>query len=1564
MTDTCLNIITQLTVELHKDDISKEKLGTGVLYTNRKLSGVVYVLTAKHCLLKLGEKGRVSLRIYNPGTSTYEYVTPVKQSILLHSEDDAGIIIINKRELASVVSDLPSVYVVDKNFGTEEAVSKGFPLATLDQTNENGESSLAMIRMTYLHEDTTENVFQLSTNDDYSEDTIVGMSGSGIFIEACEELYINGIFIRYTDEERGKVISAQRLISFNKLLEEEYKKKMSLSFLGHHGLGHKTLKNNVEDSVANLGPRYCQKVNVRTGTAKYFNCVAKTPAYFERLYRNIDSWLTEKSYRTRKDSNRIGQLESHLKAIRDDFTVALSNLDQRVDAIIDLSSLMKRVESLQNELEEVRHRFYSDYSSTKKDDNVRKELEIDEARLSEISQDLYSFTENFEDLKINLANNPYLIIKGEAGCGKSHLLGDVASKRIDDGLPTLLFLGTDFSEGTYETTITSKVGFVGTFREFLSSFNQIGTQVGSRALLMIDALNEGPQAVLWKDRLSGLIKSLKDYPAIGLVVSVRDTYFDDVIPDGVETDLGATVIEHKGFKGLEYEAVKQFCWAYELNLPNVPILTPEFCNPLFLKIICDTLEASGEKDFPKGFNGVSSLFNQYFKNLDKKFAEKKPEYKYRDVVSAAVKLLAFPIFEAKYNLLKIKDADSLLQQQFPSCHNLLADLIDNNLLLKTKYSFDEENIDSVVFSYQRISDFIIAREIVNKFQDWESFAENINTDKTLHSIFVDKHWSFKGILEAMAILIPERFAHEMTDVIRFIPEDEYERVYYTCLNTISEAQINSLCWRAIESIDKETIIQFLGSKYCHINPDDWYNKLVELSTIPNHSFNADYFHALMMGLTMPKRDSIFQFFFNDCAEYDNDRCANPLRRLIDWAWSEDVSVKADSESTRLAAIILCWLLSSTYIKHRDEATKALVNLLSEQVEVLIETLRQFENVDDMYIYERLYAVAYGVALRTSSRDGLMKLARYVYETIFKRNNPPKNILLRDYARNIVEYAKYKGVITAVDMKKVRPPYTSTLPTWPTDDEVNHFHIDYDAPDFKERKGSEQNLIWESVKGGLADFWDKLAKPTIEHFYPISISEEKEFDKALRLFKGNMKKLAINICERKAVLILNRQKGPRNASINDTIFEFVCNEAEKLMSEEQKKALYDIMIPFKVRELPLMQHHYGRFPTEGIRNWVVKRAYELGFDVNLHGAYDRFAKKWTFRNSDKRIDRIGKKYQWIAFYEIMGILADNYKYEDDYANEGSGGYELFHGTWQSFLRNINPSMIARVKSVESEEADDSRVAEEHEWYNEEQFDNWKYSGTNESWASMIKDLPDPVSLIQKLDDDGIEWLTLNNSRSWDEPKDIGKEKYEYKLLKHDVYLAADAILVKQQDKEKAIQSLDGRDLWDGVELPTDDWQYLVNREKYWSPAYKDVYRDRQGWTNSIDGLDVPYYYSYEQACGHIEDDQSGTINKYSIPCRLLFEGMGMEYDSHDGQYLDKDGNLVALTYGYNQILVKKEPLLRFLKQSELAILWIVRGEKRVYISGGKGCQCIYAPCGVYYLDNNNVPEGVLRTYKRV
>lgn len=213
----------------------------------------------------------------------------------------------------------------------------------------------------------------------------------------------------------------------------------------------------------------------------------------------------------------------------------------------------------------------------------------------------------------------------------------------------------------------------------------------------------------------------------------------------------------------------------------------------------------------------------------------------------------------------------------------------------------------------------------------------------------------------------------------------------------------------------------------------------------------------------------------------------------------------------------------------------------------------------------------------------------------------------------------------------------------------------------------------------------------------------------------------------------------------------------MLSKEQLEAIHSIMIPYKIKQMELSRSYFKRFPAEGVRNWLVKRAYELGYDSELHGQYDHMAKEWTFRHSDNRIDRVGKKYQWIAFHEVMGILADNFKYEDRYANNGQGGYEIFHGPWQAFLRNINPSMIYRATSDNSYSDDDQSRTKPAEWYDEESFDNWNYPDTDMEWASMTKDLPDPRSLIQKIDDNGTEWLTLNNSRSWDEPKCIGKEK---------------------------------------------------------------------------------------------------------------------------------------------------------------------------------------------------------------
>lgn len=94
MTVDSLDIITRITVELFKEGVPKQKLGTGVIYSNKLLSGQVYILTAKHCLSGICEGEKISLRFFSTKNGAYEYVTPSNQTIIRHPSEDAGIIIL------------------------------------------------------------------------------------------------------------------------------------------------------------------------------------------------------------------------------------------------------------------------------------------------------------------------------------------------------------------------------------------------------------------------------------------------------------------------------------------------------------------------------------------------------------------------------------------------------------------------------------------------------------------------------------------------------------------------------------------------------------------------------------------------------------------------------------------------------------------------------------------------------------------------------------------------------------------------------------------------------------------------------------------------------------------------------------------------------------------------------------------------------------------------------------------------------------------------------------------------------------------------------------------------------------------------------------------------------------------------------------------------------------------------------------------------------------------------------------------------------------------------------
>ncbi len=126
-------------------------------------------------------------------------------------------------------------------------------------------------------------------------------------------------------------------------------------------------------------------------------------------------------------------------------------------------------------------------------------MKSERGRLREIRRNNNDFIEAL-DSKVNfkVANNPYLIIKGEAGNGKSHLLGDIAKSRINNNLPTLLLLGQNFlsTKSIWENILT-ELNLTCSKEELLIELNGLGKQIGSRILILIDAINEGPGKSLW-----------------------------------------------------------------------------------------------------------------------------------------------------------------------------------------------------------------------------------------------------------------------------------------------------------------------------------------------------------------------------------------------------------------------------------------------------------------------------------------------------------------------------------------------------------------------------------------------------------------------------------------------------------------------------------------------------------------------------------------------------------------------------------------------------------------------------------------------------------------------------------------------------------------------------------------------------------------------------------------------------------------------------------------------------------------------------------------------------------
>ncbi|MBW8003415.1 MAG: hypothetical protein FVQ80_15615 [Planctomycetes bacterium] len=678
---------------------------------------------------------------------------------------------------------------------------------------------------------------------------------------------------------------------------------------------------------------------------------------------------------------------------------------------------------------------------------------------------------------------------------------------------------------------------------------------------------------------------------------------------------------------------------------------------------------------------------------------------------------------------------------------------------------------------------------------------------------------------------------------------------------------------------------------------------------------------------MAKRDSWWTIFLQE-SYYEG----YPIERIIEWALSPSDKSHISDEIIRLLAITLCWFLTSTNRAMRDRSTKALVNLLTPKIAVLREVVKTFRDVNDPYMAERVYAVAYGCALRSDDNENIKGLAQDVYNVVFKNGSPPPHILLRDYARGVIELVLHRRLDIRLLKKKIRPPYNSVWPDdIPSADDLKKY---VDLQEKTPRTENGISRVYSSLLGFIHDFGEYVvgsrlpwsSVPLCEGWKPSLMEKYKAFIASLterqRVLWEEFQRVRFAGIR---VLLPIGEKGPEPDMPSDE--EIVAAETDFLKSLRGKKrqAYDDIVVPYYGN---LTHQDDRRMSSELVLRFIFQRVIDMGYTNKRFGEFD--TGYHLHRREGARIERIGKKYQWIGYHEALARLSDNFYMMPDYIDVGPSIYD---GPWELSVRDIDPSHTLVSKSP-------SLYGKGHEisWLAPVEYD-WTSNPVSLEWRLGTDDFPDTKPLIIVHNPSGgIDYYALETHFEWEEPR-LPHEERDQKPDRR-IWYQLRSYLMKKEDSDDLFEWAKDKNIYGRWMPESVDLRQVYVGEYPWAASYiaqNTYYYGRDGWTDKAGHHTLPANVrvtveSYRNAANDY-DNSVGEGVSCTFPNPEIIEGMGLRWNPENSQWEDNSGLCIAFDpalkgHRYLGLLVRKDMFDRYLSSNGYSLIWTVIGEKNV------------------------------------
>jgi len=1117
-----------------------------------------------------------------------------------------------------------------------------------------------------------------------------------------------------------------------------------------------------------------------------------------------------------------------------------------------------------------------------------------------------------------------VLLTGEAGGGKSHLLCNFALRKLAEGHPVVLLLGTALFAGALWDQVRGALGLGAMSEaEFLGALNSAASAAQKPAVFIVDGINEGGGRELWYAQLTGLIERSAAWSNIKFVFSIRDEFLPYVVPEGAQAKMSRLV--HEGLGASGPRAVRTYFAHHGLDMPSSPLVGPEYSNPLFLRLLCEGLVGAGAKKLPTGWTGLRQAHDLYVRSLDRRLSELHhfsydPALKVAERSARAVAGLPDRIPLVTDVLMSLA---SVAKDSGKSPSELLQALEREGLFSRLP-ALDPSD-QRIRFGFELVEDLLTAELMVDGLAEGDLDGARARVRHALPSEV--EMYSKAGLVAQLAVVLPEIIGIEIFEVL----PGEHE--------VVTAGALRSMTWRSAETFD-DRFTDYLNAQLMETDADATLSAIVQLSVRPDHPYNADGLHDWLYPMEMPGRDQVWSTWTHFAWRYEHS-----LAHFV--AWFRDPPAVTDDEAL-LGMTTLAWLCTSSDRSVRDHATKALTALMRQRPTAARSLLTRFKFVNDPYVLERVLSAAYATVLSVADSDEVEALGHAVLEVGLVA---PPNALIRDSVAGVGRHLHRHGRLSSPQLALASPVRRTRWPGIRVRSRSDLEQLfDYGRPGWE-----GYSSVWGSVMSDMGDFHRYVLHADSPYGVPFSRKR-----RARQHGLGSTESFALwrklTPVQSRALrrLIAQKRKLPRGA-LRRGRWAGNVHPTERTMLRLRRQFSPKQAARLDKLRRRLSDHPEGDFDVDLIARWVFERVLSYGWTPSRFNGFDRTLGRHDPGRAAGKPERIGKKYQWLAFHELGARLADNFalrqRYRDDPAD--------FRGIWETDYpgRDIDATFLASPPAV-------IRPNSKKVWWHSVDFDEWGDGLTDDEWQKQHQEIPDLEKVLQPIAPDGRKQLVLDGRFEWRRPEPLsedtwsGAARYTWITVRAFTLESADLTMLIAWAAERHFAWAPSRDRWKTAQDELFPSHAHIPHDSYYLEHPADIPAQRRvdgmhafdpvgiGEDTELPTVLLPLAADYHWE-GGFDASIEGHVNS-PLPSRELFDLLGLRHGVEPGSFVTASGRTVLRDPSLNEpgpsaLVTDRQELVDALANAGRTLVWFVNGERlatngsrfssgRAYLSG--------------------------------